>query len=134
MMSPLTKSFLRASIFLPLRIILSLIYGFGVSLRNKLYDWQIFSVHKVETPVISVGNISVGGSGKTILVQSLLEFFIQHNLKPAVLSRGYGRQTDDLFLVADESSVLGTVEESGEAIVTREVCIRGLHIVTLKLN
>ncbi len=79
-----------------------------------MYDWHIFSVHKVETPVISVGNISVGGSGKTIMVQSLLEFFIKHHFKPAVLSRGYGRQTDDLFLVADESSLLGSVAESGD--------------------
>jgi len=56
----------------------------------------------------------VGGSGKTILVQALIEYFVKHNKVPAVLSRGYGRSTKGLFLVADKTSLRGSVASSGD--------------------
>ncbi|NQV16620.1 tetraacyldisaccharide 4'-kinase [bacterium] len=100
--------------FLPVRIILSIAYGFITSARNLFFNLGIFKIHRVGTPIISVGNITVGGSGKTILVQSIIEYFIAHKKRPAVLSRGYGRTSRGLFLVADENSILGTSLSAGD--------------------
>ncbi len=88
--------------FKPLRFLLAGVYYLIIALRNFLYDLGIFKIHSVETPVISVGNLSAGGSGKTILVQALVEYFQTQNIQPAVLSRGYGRSTKGLRLVADK--------------------------------
>lgn len=109
-----SKSILLSSWFLPIRILLSGLYFIVITLRNYFYNSGIFKIHKIETPVISVGNISAGGSGKTILVQSLLEYFLNQNRKPAVLSRGYGRSTSGLFLVADENALIGDPKSSGD--------------------
>jgi len=100
--------------FLPFRILIAGLYCLIISVRNKLYDLGFFKTHTVKTPLISVGNISVGGSGKTILVQSLLEYFIAHKMTPAVLSRGYGRASKGLVLVADQSTLLATLSDSGD--------------------
>lgn len=103
-----------ASWFLPVRIFLSFVYGFLIKLRNTLYDIGILKIYSVNVPVVSVGNISLGGSGKTILVQALLDHFLKQNKKPAILSRGYGRDTKGLFLVSDEHIVRGDALTSGD--------------------
>jgi tetraacyldisaccharide 4'-kinase len=68
-------------------------YGLGVALRNGLYDLGFQKSHGVGIPVISVGNITVGGTGKTPLSLFLLEWLSARGLRPAYLSRGYGRST-----------------------------------------
>ena len=100
--------------FYPFRIALSVKYGVVIWLRNLLYDLKIFKTLKVKTPVISVGNISSGGSGKTILVQALLEYFFERNLRPAILSRGYGRSSKGLVVVADGKAILASISEAGD--------------------
>lgn len=95
-----------------LRIIvfpLSLIYGIILSIRNKLYDIAIIPSHEFDIPVISVGNLCVGGTGKTPHIEYLIrllksEFYI------ATLSRGYGRKTKG-FIIADTQS---TSDEIGD--------------------
>ena len=99
---------------LPLRLLLVAVYSPIIFLRNLFYDLGVFKSHRVSTVVISVGNISVGGSGKTILVQSLVAYFLAHNKKPTILSRGYGRSTSGLFLVASQDELLGSPEDSGD--------------------
>lgn len=101
----LSQYLYSATWFLPVRILLSFLYRVIITLRNTFYDLGIFKTHRVATQVISVGNISVGGSGKTILVQALIEYFSDHKKQSAVLSRGYGRNTKGLLLVADRSSL-----------------------------
>lgn len=103
-----------SSCFFPFRVILSYIYGGLIWLRNILYDVKLFKTHHVNTPVISVGNISAGGSGKTVLVQALLEEFLDQGQQPAVLSRGYGRSSRGLVLVADSNEILASLPESGD--------------------
>lgn len=74
-------------------------YGAGVFVRNALYDRRIFRIHRLQGPVVSVGNISVGGSGKTpfiILLGSLLK---AKGIKLDVLSRGYGRSSRGILQV-----------------------------------
>ncbi|MCF7826806.1 MAG: tetraacyldisaccharide 4'-kinase [Candidatus Marinimicrobia bacterium] len=104
----------QAPWFLPVRVVLSFLYGGLIWLRNCMYDFGLFKTQSVKTPIISVGNISSGGSGKTVLVQALVEHFLSLQKKPAVLSRGYGRVSKGLVLVADESGLKGTLSTSGD--------------------
>ena len=69
------------------------IYGATVAARNALYDCRLLSARRLNGPVISVGNLSVGGSGKTPFVILLGELLKARSVKFDVLSRGYGRQT-----------------------------------------
>lgn len=69
-----------------------------MSARNFGYDHGAFKVKKLPVPVVSVGNISVGGSGKTPFVMFLVGRFLALGRKPAVLSRGYKRLTDELVV------------------------------------
>jgi len=86
----------------------ALIYAAIVSLRNACYEFGIFSVTEYDFPVIGVGNLRVGGTGKTPMVEYLIRL-LKQDRKPAMLSRGYGRKTDGLRLVAagDNSLLVG---------------------------
>lgn len=66
-------------------------YGGIIRVRNGAYDLNIFSTHRVSVPVISIGNISMGGTGKTSLTVWCAHFFLQNRKKPVIISRGYGR-------------------------------------------
>ncbi len=87
----------------------SWLYGLGVELRNKLFDWGIFRTEEFDIPVISVGNLAVGGTGKTPHVEYLIEL-LRPQYRIAVLSRGYKRKTRG-FVLADGNS---TVREIGD--------------------
>lgn len=83
---------------------LTLIYGFVISVRNFLYDSKVFKQHEFEVPVISVGNITVGGTGKTPHAEYLIGM-IKKQFKVAYLSRGYKRKTKGFILATRSSSV-----------------------------
>ncbi|MDR2439098.1 MAG: tetraacyldisaccharide 4'-kinase [Planctomycetaceae bacterium] len=71
------------------------------SLRNFFYDTGIFSTHQLPIPIISVGNLTLGGTGKSPLVAWLGHFFLEHNIQPGIISRGYGQSVsgvNDEFL------------------------------------
>lgn len=87
----------------------SILYGLGVILRNLAYDFGIFKSQKFELPVISVGNLSVGGSGKSPMTEYLVRL-LKDKYKIATLSRGYGRKTSG-FLYVDTNSLSS---ESGD--------------------
>jgi len=84
----------------------SVIYGIVVMLRNKLYDYGIFASTRFDIPVICVGNLVVGGSGKSPVTEYLVTLL--GDRKIAILSRGYGRDTKG-FLYADEQSTAKSV-------------------------
>jgi tetraacyldisaccharide 4'-kinase len=88
---------------------LSFLYGCIVGLRNKLFDWKILSSERFNIPVISVGNLTVGGTGKSPHIQYLIEL-LRHHYKVATVSRGYKRKTKGFFEVLSSSSV----EEVGD--------------------
>lgn len=79
--------------------LLSAIYGLAVRAHNQLYDRGLLSGRRLQGPVVSVGNLSLGGSGKTPFVILLGELLKARGLKFDVLSRGYGRQTRGVLLV-----------------------------------
>lgn len=68
----------------------SLLYGFVIGFRNLLYDTKILSAHSLGVPVASIGNIAVGGTGKTPFCIALVTALRQKGYYPAILTRGYG--------------------------------------------
>jgi len=78
---------------------LAAIYGAGVGLRNALYDQGTLKPEKLVGPVVSIGNLSVGGSGKTPFVLLLGDLLKARGVKFDVLSRGYGRQSRGVVVV-----------------------------------
>lgn len=102
-----------------LKIILApfvLFYGFTISVRNLFFDKSVFKSKKVNAKVISVGNINVGGSGKTPLVIYVTNLLKNSGYKVGVLSRGYGRKSIDYKLVSKGDAILTSVEECGDEI------------------
>ena len=89
----------------------SFLYGIAVTIRNKLFDWGILKSRTFDIPVISVGNITVGGSGKTPHVEYLVNL-LKDKLKIAVLSRGYKRKTRGYQLANDNSTAQEIGDES----------------------
>ena len=79
--------------------LLGSIFGVGVQLRNSLYDRGVLQSRRLTGPVVSVGNLSVGGSGKTPFVLLLGELLQARGVKFDILSRGYGRKTQGVMLV-----------------------------------
>lgn len=94
------------------RIILfpfSVLYGLGVSTRNVLYDLGILRATAFNLPVISVGNLAIGGTGKTPHIEYLIRLLREH-INVAVLSRGYKRKTKGFRLVSHTD----TAEQVGD--------------------
>src|SRR6188472_3170787 len=65
-------------------------YTIAVTLRNRRYDRGTAEVHHVGVPIITVGNLTLGGTGKTPMVKWLAERFQNADLRVAIVSRGYG--------------------------------------------
>ncbi len=92
-----------------LRLILfpfSFLYGVIIIIRNKCFDWGLLKSFHFDLPVICVGNLAVGGSGKTPVTEYLVDLLAEYQI--AILSRGYGRDTKG-FYVANESSTAASI-------------------------
>lgn len=83
---------------------LSAIFAAGVAVRNSLYDRKLLNIRKLSRPVISIGNLSVGGSGKTPFVIALGELLKERGISFDVLSRGYRRSSKDVAIVDPSGS------------------------------
>lgn len=90
----------------PVRTLLSRIYQIGVCARLALYEQGYFERKRVSKPVVSVGNITVGGTGKTPFVEYVGELLGKEGYRIAIISRGYGRKTSRPLLVSDGSHIL----------------------------
>ena len=86
------------------------LYGFVTSLRNRLYDRGIFSSYTAGTPVISIGNITAGGTGKTPHTEYLVNL-LRERYRVAVLSRGYGRRTRGYIQITETSTAAEVGDE-----------------------
>jgi len=80
----------------------SLLYGIVIGIRNWLFNSDIIKSASFDIPIISIGNLAVGGTGKTPHTEFILSV-LQNDWKSAVLSRGYKRKTKGFYL-ADENS------------------------------
>ncbi len=84
----------------------SILYGLIIIIRNKCYDWGIFKTEEFDLPVICVGNLAVGGSGKTPLTEYLVRLLADKKI--AILSRGYGRETKG-YILADNQATAASI-------------------------
>ncbi len=82
----------------------SLGYGFVTSVRNLFFNIGILSSKKFRTPIIGVGNLSVGGTGKSPIVMYLADILSKNQKRTGVLSRGYGRHTKGYEVVNYDST------------------------------
>ena len=88
----------------------SFFYGLVIILRNLAYDYKILKSSTFNTPIISVGNLAVGGAGKSPMTAYLANI-LKANYKLAILSRGYGRETKGFLLVRTDASSRETGDE-----------------------
>jgi tetraacyldisaccharide 4'-kinase len=82
--------------------------------RDWLYALGVLKCRRLGCPVVSVGNLTVGGTGKTPAVELAVRTLIDLGHRPAVLSRGYGRRTHGIQIVADTASIRLDAEEGGD--------------------
>lgn len=103
----------NAPLLRPIRILLfpfSLVYALVVWIRNRLFDKGLLGSTAFNFPIICVGNLAVGGTGKSTMVEFLIRF-LQHDYKLGVLSRGYKRKTRGYALANDKSTALEIGDE-----------------------
>ena len=102
----------------PLRVLLipfSWLYAAGIGIRNRLYALGVFRVRTLPCPVISVGNIVVGGSGKTPAVIAIAKRLQKEGVRVAILLRGYKRHArEKVTVVSDGKGVCVSPRESGD--------------------
>lgn len=93
-----------------LLIILSWFYKVVISIRHRLYNWGIFKSYAFDIPVVCVGNITVGGTGKTPMTEMLISQ-LSDSYTIAMLSRGYGRRTKGYHEVMTTDKYLDVGDE-----------------------
>lgn len=103
---------------------LSALYGAAVSARNGLYDRGMMTVRRLDGPVVSIGNLRVGGSGKTPFLILLGELLKQRSIAFDVLSRGYRRQTQGVAIVDPAGSARDFGDEP--LLIARRL---GVHVI-----
>lgn len=95
--------------------LLASIYAKIADVRNRLYESGVFETYDLGARVISIGNITTGGTGKTPLVALVAEMLAKRGEKVSILTRGYGRENADRrVLVSDGDEVLAGVREAGD--------------------
>lgn len=94
----------------------SLFYGIGSGLKNKLYDKGILKPHKVDAFVISVGNLTTGGVGKTPVVAEIAKYLMEKGEKTAIISRGYGGKLSNknINVISDGKTTFYEAEMAGD--------------------
>jgi len=112
---------------------LSPLYSILMANRSNLYRKGIFKRHKMNVPVISVGNLLMGGTGKTPLVHYIAELLLHHNRKPAVLSRGYkGTSSSPINVVSNGKEILMNAAEAGDEPRLLAETLPGVPVLTGK--
>jgi tetraacyldisaccharide 4'-kinase len=94
--------------------LLSRLYGMAVARRNRRYDLHQLPIVPVDRPVISVGNISAGGTGKTPVTQMLVHLLREAGRRPAIVMRGYKRRSRGLLVVHDGKELVANVSQAGD--------------------
>jgi len=119
------------ALLLPLYLA-SLPYGWGVSMRTFLYSSGLLKQRRLPCPVISIGNITVGGTGKTPLVIKMARKLGEKGISIAILSRGYRRKKARDPLVTDGERILLHPEESGDEAYLIAHRLKGIPVLVGK--
>jgi tetraacyldisaccharide 4'-kinase len=94
--------------------VLSWAYRAAIALRDRAYRLGVLPTGRLPCPVISVGNLTLGGTGKTPTVELVARTLQELGAAPAVLSRGYGRTTRGVLVVADREAILAEAHAGGD--------------------
>ena len=113
--------------------LLSLLYGTGVEIRRRLFEWGILKAKTLRSPVISVGNLTVGGTGKTPFVAYLARVLQKLGYQPIILSRGYrGSREKTGGIVSEGSQPLLGPDECGDEPYMLARALPGVPVVVGK--
>lgn len=112
----------------------SLFYGLVTKIRNKMYDKGILKTVKVSADVISVGNFTTGGVGKTPIVMALAKYFVEKNEKVAIISRGYGGKLSNkkVNLISDGVNLFYNADMAGDEAYMLAVNLNMCAVLTCK--
>lgn len=113
---------------------LSVVYGLGVRIRNGLYRRGILKSFDIGVPVISIGNLTAGGTGKTPLVALLAAELAADGRRVCVLTRGYRRQSSGRVVVSDYDEVMANVSAAGDEAMLLARTLRGKAAVIADAN
>jgi len=113
---------------------LSAVYSTGVRIRNRLYRRGILKSFEIGAPVISVGNLTTGGTGKTPLVEFIASRLAADGQKVCVLTRGYRRQSSGRVVVSDCDQVRTDVSAAGDEALLLAERLRGRAAVIADAN
>jgi len=125
------KSYWEKAFLFPLYL-LSLPYGGAVRTRSFLYSLRLLETKTLPCPVISVGNITVGGTGKTPLVMALANGLTARGIPIAILSRGYKRTKTSESVVSDGKTIFLSPEESGDEPFLMAKACQGIPVLVGK--
>lgn len=94
----------------------SFFYGLGASFKNYLYDRQILTPKKADAYVVSVGNFTTGGVGKTPIVAEIAKYYVNKGEKTAIVSRGYGGRLNnkDVNVISDGINLYYNADMAGD--------------------
>ncbi len=107
------------------------LYGLAMKTRAAMYKKGVFRQHRLAVPVISIGNLVLGGTGKTPTVRHLAEFLLQRGYRPAIISRGYGGKAGrKVNLVSDGQSLLLSPDEAGDEPYMLADALPGVPVLT----
>ena len=109
---------------------LSKVYGFAAGVRHRRFDQNKISPRQLKQDVVSVGNLSVGGTGKSPVVISICQFLASRGRKPGVLTRGYGKRmpAPGWMAIRDDRVLFGTGNPPDEAAM-EAAALDGIPIV-----
>lgn len=111
--------------------LLSLPYHLAVDVRNRLFDLGVLKQVKLPCKVISVGNITVGGTGKTPMVILLARMLKERGYRPAVLSRGYGgNASSSARIISDGVNIMMTTADVGDEPILIARSLQGIPVLT----
>ena len=106
-------------------------YGLVIAIRNRLYDRGICRRERLPIPVISVGNVTAGGTGKTPLVILLARLLREKDYRPAVASRGYGGDAPAAVnIVTDGKQILMGYRQAGDEPILIARAVAGVPVLT----
>lgn len=109
---------------------LAWLYSLAVRLRAELYRFGILNTLRLPRPVVSIGNITVGGTGKTPVTAYIARFLLEQGLRVAVLSRGYGGSLEgQTCVVSDGKTIMLSALESGDEPYLLASTVPGLMVV-----
>lgn len=107
------------------------LYSTAMKLRSSLYKRGFFRRYKMEVPVISIGNLTMGGTGKTPIVSYLATFLQNQGYKPAIISRGYGGAAGNkINVVSDGKELYLDAKEAGDEPRLMAETLPGIPVLT----